>query len=77
MVLVLPYIIMNPPRVYTCFQSRPPSHLPPHTILMLLFFDGGWRKIEPAGSYEEAEAWVQTLQTGEVIQFFWDQFREQ
>lgn len=34
---------------------------------MLPFFDGGWRKIEPAGSYEEAEAWVQTLQTGEVI----------
>ena len=46
-------------------------------FLMLLFFDGGWRKIEPDGSYEEAEAWVQTLQMGEVIQLFWDQFREQ
>ena len=31
-VLVLPYINMNPPRVYTCFPSWAPSHLPPHTI---------------------------------------------
>ena len=23
---------MNPPRVYTCSQSEPPSHLRPHTI---------------------------------------------
>ena len=31
-VLVLLYINMNPPRVYTCSQSWTPSHLPPHTI---------------------------------------------
>jgi len=31
-VLVLPYITMNPPRVYTCFPSWIPSHLLPHTI---------------------------------------------
>ena len=32
-VLVLPYINMNPPRVYTCFPNpESPSHLPPHTI---------------------------------------------
>ena len=31
-VLVLPYINMNPSRVYTCFQSWTPSHFPPHTI---------------------------------------------
>ena len=31
-VLVLPYINMNPPRVYTCSQSWTTSHLPPHTI---------------------------------------------
>ena len=29
-VLVLPYVDMNLPRMYTC--SQPPSHLPPHTI---------------------------------------------
>ena len=23
---------MNPPQMYPCFQSEPPSHLPPHTI---------------------------------------------
>ena len=28
----LPYINMNPPRVYTCSHPEPPSHLPPHTI---------------------------------------------
>ena len=43
-------------------------------FLMLLFFDGGRL---PARSYEEAEAWVQILQMGEVTQLFWDQFREQ
>ena len=32
MVLVLPYISMNLPRVYTCPHPEPPSHLPPHTI---------------------------------------------
>ena len=31
-VLVLPYINMHPPRVYTCSSSWIPSHLPPHTI---------------------------------------------
>ena len=31
-VLVLPYINMNPPRVYICFSSWTTSHLPPHTI---------------------------------------------
>ena len=31
-ILVLPYINMNPPRVYTCSPSRAPSHLPPRTI---------------------------------------------
>ena len=31
-VLVLPYINMNPPWVYTCSQSWTPSYLPPHTI---------------------------------------------
>ena len=31
-VLVLPYLNMNPPRVYTCSPSEPPSYLPPHTI---------------------------------------------
>ena len=31
-VLVLPYINMNPPWVYTCSHPEPPSHLPPHTI---------------------------------------------
>ena len=31
-VLVLPYIDMNPPRVYMCSQSWNPSHLPPHII---------------------------------------------
>ena len=30
--LVLPYINMNPPWVYTCSQSWTPSHLLPHTI---------------------------------------------
>ena len=30
--MVLPYINMNLPRVYTCSQSWTPSHLPPHTI---------------------------------------------
>ena len=30
--LVLPYINMNPPWVYTCSPSWSPSHLPPHTI---------------------------------------------
>ena len=30
--MVLPYINMNPPRVYTCSQSWTPSHLLPHTI---------------------------------------------
>ena len=31
-VLVLPYINMHPPRVYTCSPSGTPSHIPPHTI---------------------------------------------
>ena len=31
-VLVLPYINMNLPRVYTCSHPEPLSHLPPHTI---------------------------------------------
>ena len=31
-VLVLPYIDMNPPRVYMHSQYEPPSHLPPHNI---------------------------------------------
>ena len=31
-VLVLPYINMHPPRVYTCSNPEPPSYLPPHTI---------------------------------------------
>ena len=31
-VLVLPYINMNPSQVYMCSQSWTPSHLPPHTI---------------------------------------------
>ena len=31
-VLVLPYINMNLPRVYTCSPSWTPSHLPPYTI---------------------------------------------
>ena len=31
-VLVLPYIDMNPPRVYMRSQHEPPSHLPPHNI---------------------------------------------
>ena len=31
-VLVLPYINMNPPRVYMCSPSWTPSHLPPHPI---------------------------------------------
>ena len=31
-VLVLPYINMNLPQVYTCSHPEPPSHLPPHTI---------------------------------------------
>ena len=31
-VMVLPYINMNPPWVYMCSQSWTPSHLPPHTI---------------------------------------------
>ena len=31
-VLVLPYINMNPPRVYMCSPFEPPSHLSPHTI---------------------------------------------
>ena len=30
--LVLPYINMNPPRVYMRSQHEPPSHLPPHNI---------------------------------------------
>ena len=30
--LVLPYINMNPPWVYTCSPSWSPSHLPSHTI---------------------------------------------
>ena len=30
--MVFPYINMNPPRVYTCFPSCSPSHLPPRTI---------------------------------------------
>ena len=32
--MVLPYINMNPPQVYTCPPSwtEPPSHIPPHTI---------------------------------------------
>ena len=30
--MVLPYINMNPPRVYTCSQSWTPSYVPPHTI---------------------------------------------
>ena len=31
-VLVLPYIDMNPPRVYIRSQTCTPSHLPPHNI---------------------------------------------
>ena len=31
-VLVLPYINMNPPRVYMSSHPEPPSHLPPNTI---------------------------------------------
>ena len=31
-VLVLPYINMHLPRVYTYSHPEPPSHLPPHTI---------------------------------------------
>ena len=31
-VLVLPYIDMNPPWVYMCSPSWTPSHLPPHPI---------------------------------------------
>ena len=31
-VLVLPYINMNPPRVYMLSHPEPPSHLPSHTI---------------------------------------------
>ena len=31
-VLVLPYINMNPPQVYMSSHPEPPSHLPPHTI---------------------------------------------
>ena len=31
-VLVLPYINMNPPRVYMCSPFEPRSHLSPHTI---------------------------------------------
>ena len=31
-VLVLPYIDMNPPRVYMCSQTWTPYHLPPHNI---------------------------------------------
>ena len=31
-VLVLPYIDMNPPRVYMRSQTLTPSHLPPHNI---------------------------------------------
>ena len=31
-VLVLPYINMNLPRVYTCSHPEPPFHLPPSTI---------------------------------------------
>ena len=30
--MVLPYINMHPPRVYTCSHHEPASHLPPHTI---------------------------------------------
>ena len=30
--MVLPYIIMNPPQVYTCSHPEPPSLLPPCTI---------------------------------------------
>ena len=30
--MVLPYINMNPPRVYTCSPSWNPSYLPPRTI---------------------------------------------
>ena len=33
-VLVLPYINMNPPQVYTCPHPEPPSLLPPRTILL-------------------------------------------
>ena len=32
LMLVLPYINMNLPWVYTCSQSWTPSHHPPHTI---------------------------------------------
>ena len=31
-VLVLPYIDMNPPRVWCIPKHEPPSHLPPHNI---------------------------------------------
>ena len=31
-VLVLPYIDLNPPRVYMCPHPEPRSHLPPHPI---------------------------------------------
>ena len=30
--MILPYINMNPPQVYTCPHPEPPSLLPPHTI---------------------------------------------
>ena len=33
-VLVFPYINMNPPQVYTCPHPEPPSRLPPRTISM-------------------------------------------
>ena len=32
-VVVLPYIDMNLPQVYMCFQSWTPSHRPPHPIM--------------------------------------------
>ena len=32
MVLVVPHINMNLPRVYMCSHPEPPSHLPSHTI---------------------------------------------
>ena len=35
-VLVLSYINMNLPRLYTCSPSWTPSYLPPHTILQII-----------------------------------------
>ena len=34
--MVLPYVNMNPPWVYTCSPSWTPSHLPPRTIPLVI-----------------------------------------